>query len=273
MPDKFDDCLLNPNCCMNVEVVNKVSEPIRGRLGKNIEFWRSIGASSFVLNVLKNGYYLPLTSEPPRTVARNHASALKHALFVSESVKDLCDNGSVLEVSPDDIHVCSPLGVAEGKKLRLILDLRELNKCLDVVHFKYDDIRTACNLFDVGDFFFVFDLKSAYHHVDIDPQYYKYLGFEWGGRHYVFASLPFGLCTAPYVFTKICRVLVKAWRARGLRIFMYLDDGACAAASREDCQSLSDMVKGDLLNAGFLLSEKSRFTPSQAGELLGFKLV
>ena len=64
---------------------------------------------------------------------------------------------------------------------------------------------------------FAFDLKSGYHHIDVAPHHRKYLGFEWGGKFYTFAVLPFGLSSAPYVFTKVMRVLVQLWRSKGLK--------------------------------------------------------
>ena len=76
------------------------------------------------------------------------------------------------------VHICSPLGVVEQSKLRLILDLRRLNEFLRKPKFKYDDVRTAATIFEKGDYFFSFDLKSAYHHIEIDPDYHKYLGFS-----------------------------------------------------------------------------------------------
>ena len=49
---------------------------------------------------------------------------------------------------------------------------------------------------------FMFDLKSGSHHVDIQKEHWKYLGFAWGEgpntKYYVFCVLPFGLATAPY---------------------------------------------------------------------------
>ena len=243
---------------------------IRGRLRDHISFWRGIGASQFILSVISNGYYLPLKSPPQPFCGSNHQSAFNHASFVNEAISELLTSGSVLPFAKEDIVICSPLGVVEGKKLRLILDLRHLNEHIETVRFRYDDIKAACSLFDKGDYFFVFDLKSADHHIDMDPAYYKYLGFEWARQYYAFASLPFGLCSAPYVFTKVCRALVKHWRSLGFKIFMYLDDGAGAASSRTVCEEMSSTVRSDLLQSGFLLSEKSRFQPVQQGELLGF---
>ena len=43
--------------------------------------------------------------------------------------------------------------------------------------FKYDDVCTIRNLFNKGDFFFKFDIKHGYHHVNIDKAYHNYLSF------------------------------------------------------------------------------------------------
>lgn len=53
-----------------------------------------------------------------------------------------------------DLHVCNPLGVAfnSSGKSRLILDLCYVNHHLKSC--KYEDIRTAANLFQKGNYFF-----------------------------------------------------------------------------------------------------------------------
>ena len=97
----------------------------------------------------------------------------------------------------------NPLTVADnGQKLRLILDCRQVNSFLRVPRFKCDNIRTIRDLFEVGDYFFKFDIKSSYHHIDILEAHHKYLGFhddEFDGkiRYFVFTVLVFGLATAP----------------------------------------------------------------------------
>ena len=65
---------------------------------------------------------------------------------------------------------------------------------------------------------FSFELKSGYHHVDIAGIHWKYVGFSWGGKFYVFTVLPLGLSTACYIFTKLVRPLVRYWRSLGLII-------------------------------------------------------
>ena len=67
---------------------------------------------------------------------------------------------------------------------------------------------------------FSFNLKSGYHHIDIFPDHCKYLSFAWdfgqGKLYFSFLVLPFGLSSAPYIFTKCIRS--SAWRDMGFSI-------------------------------------------------------
>ena len=133
------------------------------------------------------------------------------------------------------------------------------------------------SLFDRGDYMITFDLKSGYHHIDIHPDCWPYLGFAWNDsseccrKFYMFRVLPFGLSTACYVFTKVLRPLVKHWRSQGRRAVIYIDDGICAASNVQDAACNSQAIQNDLARAGFVVNtSKSRLTPHQVGEWLGF---
>ena len=156
-------------------------------------------------------------------------------------------------------------------KLTLILDLRQVNKCLKKFRFRLEDIRTAVKLFHQGDYVITFDLKSEYHHVDMAREHWKYLGFTWGGKHFCFKSLPFGLSTAPYVFNKLVRVMVKFWRAKGIRCMMFFDDGSAGTASLKEAKEVVSAVEVSLGKAGWKINrEKSCLTSTQGPEILGF---
>jgi hypothetical protein len=47
------------------------------------------------------------------------------------------------------------------------------------------------------------DLKDVYFHVPIHPSYWKFLRFQVLGKLYQFLALPFGLNTAPRLFTNL----------------------------------------------------------------------
>jgi hypothetical protein len=106
----------------------------------------------------------------------------------------------------------NPLTVAEGKKLRLVLDLRHVNEFTHVSKFKYEGLNSLADMFSQGFYFFTFDLESGYHHIDIFEPHQKFLGFSWvfdnAVRYFTFSVLPFGLNTASHCFTKMLRPLV-----------------------------------------------------------------
>ena len=125
------------------------------------------------------GYCLPFVNEPNKKLLKNHSSALRN--FASQEIAKLLKSGALVNVNESDLSVCSPLGVvtnASGTQ-RLILDLRYINKHLRVSKFKYEDIRTVCDLFSKGDRFFKFDYTSGYHHVEIYPEHTTFLGCSW----------------------------------------------------------------------------------------------
>ncbi|VDO94089.1 unnamed protein product, partial [Haemonchus placei] len=96
-----------------------------------------------------------------------------------------------------------------------------------------------------------FDLKSGYHHVRIAEQSQRYLGFKWKNTLYKFTVLPFGLSSAPHIFTKILRPLIKKWRAEGKGVALYLDDGLIWASSRAECSAVSQDIRKDLKKFGW----------------------
>ena len=140
---------------------------------------------------------------------------------------------------------------------------------------KYEDLRTVLQMFFPGVLVFSFDLKSAYHHIDICEEHRKFLSFKWTSsdgvtKCYEFKVLPFGMCSAPYVSTKVLRQLVKYWRGRGHLTLMYLDDGLGGDTSFESTKSLSDAVRQDIVSSGFTPNDdKSVWQPTQKLVFLG----
>ena len=67
--------------------------------------------------------------------------------------------------------------------------------------------------------------RSAYRLAPVHPDDRTLLGVEWQGSHYVDGMLPFGLCSAPKVFTAVADALEWCIRERGVTgIDHYLDD-------------------------------------------------
>ncbi|XP_033758108.1 uncharacterized protein LOC117340457 [Pecten maximus] len=247
-----------------------------GRLNKCLAYWKGTGASDSVLSVIADGYKLPFKEIPPNVRLRNNKSARDNLQFVNTEVENLLSIGCISEVKVQP-RVVNPLTVAYNRagKPRLVLDCRHINVFLHKFKFKYEDARVARDLFHQGDFLFTFDLKSAYHHIEIYPEHRNFLGFEVEmggvGRFFVFNVLPFGISTAGYIFTKVLRQVVKHVRGQGHKLVMFLDDGIGGHGTVGGANVASQCVKRCLRDYGFLIAdEKCQWEPSQDVTWLGY---
>ena len=69
------------------------------------------------------------------------------------------------------------------------------------------------------------DLKDAYRVIPVHPQDHHLLGTQWCGDTFVDRSLPFGLRSAPKIFTAFSDMVAWAIYYRGVRhLLHYLDD-------------------------------------------------
>ena len=147
---------------------------VKGRLKENIDFWREIGTSNWVLKVIEQGYALPFVELPEPASFENHPMNADERSFLVQEIKNLVSSGCVRECKGEDLSVINPLKVTKNKeKLRMILDLRYINKHLRSCRFNYEDLRTATNLFEKDGYFFKWDYKSGYHHIDILPEHHN----------------------------------------------------------------------------------------------------
>lgn len=174
---------------------------------------------------------------------------------------------------PCDGQFISPiftLPKANGEH-RFILNLKNLNKFIKLEHFKMEDYRTALRLLDKNNFMATLDLKDAYFLIPINPNDRKKLRFEWKSQLYEFNVLPFGLCTAPYVFTKLLKPVLQWLRSRGWISVNYLDDFLCIGQSYDECVNNINKTQNFLQYLGFVINfNKSQVTPKTECKFLGF---
>ncbi len=255
---------------------------VKGRLKACHQFWKDIDCNEFVWNIVNNGYKLPFMSLPPPIFLKNNASAIKHSQFATTAIYELLLKHLVVEVDvpPTVVNPLTVAGSSSGK-LRLVLDLRHVNVYLWKEKHVFEGLDHYFNYISSCDekerYQIQFDLKSAYHHMDIFGPHQEYLGFSWNFegkvRYFKFTVLPFGLSTAGLVCTKVIRELVKHIRSHGIPLVVYMDDGISISNSYEQCVKNSQFIKQTFVNAGFVPEKvKSEWRPSKVLTWLGFKI-
>eukprot|EP00768_Dysnectes_brevis_P001136 gnl/Dysnectes_brevis/1271_a1425_1193.p1 GENE.gnl/Dysnectes_brevis/1271_a1425_1193~~gnl/Dysnectes_brevis/1271_a1425_1193.p1 ORF type:complete len:863 (+),score=112.03 gnl/Dysnectes_brevis/1271_a1425_1193:230-2818(+) len=196
--------------------------------------WKSIFAHPAALKIIRDGVSIIWASSGPPThvISRsNNPSCSKHPDFVTQEVKGLLDSGAAIHIGEAqrrwpgfEVRVISGLGVAEGRKLRLVLDLTSINDYMIDIPFKYESMDQAAASTRGNRVAVTIDLKSGYHQVAMRPDAVPFLGFRWQKRTYVFVALPFGSKQAPFFFSLLTHQAVRYARVKGAALSHYLDD-------------------------------------------------
>ena len=262
---------------MNKEIFDhedskKSNISLKDNLKKNIAYWQNtLMVNESVFHIIESGYKIHFFEMPQKAHIPNNKSLLNNEKFVLDSISEMLKIGSIKEVKtpPRVINLLSVFKNSVGKK-HLILDLRYINEHL------YRDKKCFENYLEHRNGY-KFYLKSGYHLVEKFEGYQTYLSFLWKidniMKFFVFTVLPFGLSTAPFVFTKVVRPLVKYWRFNSIKIACFLDDGLGIDNTFEKALENSTFVLNSLTKAGFIInSEKSVWQPTKVLTWLGIEV-
>jgi len=171
-------------------------------------------------------------------------SAWQHPEVVNAYLKEEVDANRMLLVGQEDlpeakqIH-CNPFGVIPKKhkpgQWRLILDLSSpdehsvndgiVKELASLSYVSVDDVTAIVTKLGKGAALAKLDIKQAYRHVPVSPLDRQYLGMQWGGNVYIDTVLPFGLRSAPLLFTALADAVQWAAQQQGVEyVFHYIDD-------------------------------------------------
>lgn len=241
-------------------------------LKNNIASWEKIAASSIVLQWIRFG--VPLVFQgcaPHQFMFSNPKFSVKEIQFIRSELHDLLACGAIREVDSKPWCV-SPIRCVPKKrnKLRLITDLRQVNSFVTAPKFQHDGINVVAEYISFKDSMITLDLEKGFHHVPVNPDYWKYLGFQFDKKFYVWCVLPFGLCCSPYYFHKVLRPVVTFFRSQNIKCSIYVDD--CIVASpKESIIDHRDFVIQTFEELGFAINyDKSSTVPASKVTYIGY---
>ncbi|KAM9955160.1 hypothetical protein ACTFIW_008824 [Dictyostelium discoideum] len=156
---------------------------------------------------------------------------------------------------------------------RPVLDLKRLNTYINNQSFKMEGIKNLPSMVKQGYYMVKLDIKKAYLHVLVNPQYIDLFRFVWKGYHYRWKTMPFGLSTAPRIFTMLLRPVLRMWRDINVSVIAYLDDLLIVCSTKEECLSNLKKTIDLLVKLGIKLNlEKSVLEPTQSIRFLGLQI-
>ena len=233
-----------------------LSPPVGGCPRSLRRDWQTNKCSSNVLNIITNGYVLPLLSKSKLVrfpLILSEYKTLQKDQALADCIQSLLSKNAI-----ERVENVKSLGFYSGlflvpkphQRWRPVIDLSRLNTFLHVEKFKMEWVSSI-------------DLSDAYLHIPIHPNSRKYLRFCYRSQVFQFTSLPFGLATAPQVFTIIVKEVKLMALSRGLRLHQYLDDWLIRSQSQEEAQVNTQAVVDLTQSLGWIINqEKSELKPT-----------
>ncbi|KAM9948766.1 hypothetical protein ACTFIT_009964 [Dictyostelium discoideum] len=258
----------------------EVNLPVGGRLFHHKQVWKELGLPNFcqeVVNGLKVHLlpnFKPMLNPIPISIPEGPKSDC-----ITKEVQDLLLDDAIEQVLPNRyskrVFYSNVFTVPKpGTNLhRPVLDLKRLNTYINNQSFKMEGIKNLPSMVKQGYYMVKLDIKKAYLHVLVDPQYRDLFRFVWKGSHYRWKTMPFGLSTAPRIFTMLLRPVLRMLRDINVSVIAYLDDLLIVGSTKEECLSNLKKTMDLLVKLGFKLNlEKSVLEPTQSITFLGLQI-
>jgi len=247
---------------------------VGGRLQDFWETWQAMGVSQWTVEVLKEGYQLEFHRKP-RLTRIPMLNLNSKGPLVDQEILDMIAKGALEKVdNPNSPGFYSRIFLVPKKTggMRPVIDLKRLNQFLVHKHFKMESGQSIRRALKQGMWVYSIDLKDAYFHIPIHPASRKYLRISFQGEVYQFRALPFGVSSAPWIFTKVFQQLIIVCRRRGCHLHMYLDDWLGKEMDRLRCQQDRDRVLQIIIQMGCLVNwEKSELQVTQNFIFVGIR--
>ena len=161
---------------------------------------------------------------------------LEQTQLISTELEELLQKGAIVEVVNPQGWFYSVLFLVPKKDggQRPVINLKALNQFVQAQHFKMEGVHSVKEILKPGDWLAKVDLKDAFFTIPIHVAHRKYLWFTFQGKVYEFNCLPFGLSSAPWVYTNTLKPVIALLRELGVWLIAYIDDILILAESREE---------------------------------------
>ncbi len=207
---------------------------VGARLPHFIANWQAITTDPWILQIVSQGLTFQFLEGPPPLTTKPLETPLAGEFreYLVTAVGDLLAKQAVIEIpnfaeSPG-YYSTYFLTTKKDGSLRPILNLKKFNKYLVKEKFRMETLKQILSTLDMNDWLVSVDLKDAYLHVPIHPEFRHYLRFafreEGKLRVFQWMVLPFGLHSSPRVFTKILVPVVQHVHSHGHKLSPYIDD-------------------------------------------------
>ena len=253
-----------------------VSGSQSGRLSQCLQNWRVVTGNPEILEMVR-GVKLQFVSDPPLSGPKQVGPrfAQQEWQILDAEIMNLLEKEAIEEVKGHATGFYGHLFTRPKKdgSMRPVFNLKPLNRYVQYEHFKMENLPLATAMIEQGDQMGSVDLKNASFSVPIHVEHRKFLRFMWEGQIFQFRVIPFGLASAPRIFTKILKPVIALLRRVEIGMVQYLDDCLWMNQELGLGKKDRDSILYVLMEVGFTINwSKSQLEMTQVQQFFGLMI-
>ena len=265
---------------------NKVEENLNNskftnKVRENLDAWKLLN-NKFVFNIISKGIKIffkdkkSTLSKLSKKVNERYLSNKQKSLILDQ-IKILLEYGVLSKISYNSKifpnHLFCVISEHKSTKVRLIFDMKPLNDEIHIKTFKSLKLSSIFSYFLEYDLAVKLDLSKAYLHIPINSKFKKFFTFSFMNVKFKWNNMPFGLSTAPYLFSKVMEAILAYIRSKfDIQIYFYLDDFILLGNEKGKLSKEVSIVVEFFTKLGLTINyEKSILEPCHDIEFLGIK--
>jgi hypothetical protein len=211
-------------------------------------------------------------SSAQEAVIENHVQELMAAKILVPADVNCRWSSNLLAVPKPATITTNPDGSTShvAQKFRVVCDLRGVNDAVIPFSYNIGDREATIHSLAHAKFMCKFDLKAAYHAIEIHPESRHILTVRTRKHLLSYARAPFGLAESGSVFCFLLDRLIE--RMQIDRLHSYMDDIVLGVNQEE--QGLSDLANflDNIIRAGLKLNHEKAALFASSIEILGFRV-
>jgi hypothetical protein len=242
----------------------------------NLQQWSDLGASQVLLAAIAKGVRAPITQIPPPTIRLPPVDPQQAQPVIDEYL----EIGAIRKLTQAETTRTQnwvPIFLRPKKDggVRLITDLRELNKCTETPHHKVETWNSVLETLKdrENQWGITLDLKGYFHHLMVESHTQRWMRFKVGQQGYQILAMPFGWSLSPIWAHKLAQP-IRAWlNERRWAHCWWVDDILLLGPTREEVERRASSLVSLLTNLGVRVNpKKSMMEASQNLSYVGHLL-
>ena len=259
------------------EEIYVIKNQTTGLLSRNASV--KLGMITLINEVKKESLYEGLGQLKTQYKIRLRKEAIPYSIYVPRPVPLRMQEEVKKELRMQDLGViaesegpsewCSPMVVAtkSNGKIRICSDLTKLNKSVQREVYPMATVENSLSQIR-GKYFSKIDTNSGFWQIPLEKSSWEYTNFltPWGRFHY--RKLPFGLTSAPEIFSKEMNRILKDEE----NVIIHMDDVLIMGDTEGSHDKSVQNVLNKIRAAGMTLNKKKCCFKHKEVEFIGFKI-